>query len=99
MINSLYSVERKHYEKTRDEINVLQLKFDSTTKNYQELQMQFDYLDEDHKSKTALAHTFEFHLSEEKLKNEILEKENKKLRDEVSPVVIISYSCDYSFDL
>ncbi|CAO1337329.1 unnamed protein product [Diamesa tonsa] len=88
VVNSLYSVERKHYEKTREEINVLQSKFDSITKSYQELQMQFDFLDEDHKSNTAMSHTFEFRLSEEKQKNEILEEENKKLRDEVERVNI-----------
>lgn len=80
-------MERKHYEKTREKFNVLQSKFDSYTKSYQELQMQFDFLDKDHKSNTAMCHTFEFRLSEEKQKNEILEEENKKLRDEVSQMV------------
>lgn len=87
VVNSLYSVERKHYEKTRDEMNVLQSKFESTTKSYLELQLQFDFLDDDHKTNTARSHTFEYRLSEEKHKNEILEEENKKLRDEVSSVV------------
>ncbi|CAO1337460.1 unnamed protein product [Diamesa serratosioi] len=86
VVNSLYSVERKHYEKTRDEINVLQLKFDSITKDYQTLEVQFDFLDEDHKSKTTLSNTLELLLSEEKQKNVILEEENKKLQDEVERV-------------
>ena len=81
-------MERKHYEKTRDEINILQSKFDSITRSYQELQMQYDFLVEDHKYNTTMSHTFEFRLSEEKQKNEILEEENKKLRDEVSPMVV-----------
>ena len=50
--------------------------------------MQYDFLVEDHKYNTTMSHTFEFRLSEEKQKNEILEDENKKLRDEVSPMVV-----------